>query len=86
MLTVACDCSCALLVEVADDADAVAEAEAHLPGGGGSQSPGGRKGLLGARLKALRKVAGQIGGFQPEVSHPHLIPTRSSLNPHSILT
>lgn len=58
--------ACALLVEVADDADAAAEAEAHLLGGG-SLSPGGRKGLLGTRLKALRKAASQIGGFQPEV-------------------
>jgi hypothetical protein len=39
----------------------------HLPGGGGSQSPGGRKGLLGARLKALRQAASQIGSFQPDV-------------------
>jgi hypothetical protein len=67
--------ACALLADVADDADLTAEAEAlhtrgrngNGNGGGGGASPAGRRGVLGARLKALRKAAAEISAFKAEV-------------------
>ena len=57
---------CALLVEVADNADL--EAEAEVEGGSAAPSPGARRrGIFGAKLKALRKAASEIGSFKAEV-------------------
>lgn len=62
--------ACGLLVDVADNADLEAEAEGRssMGQGGNAPSPGARRrGVLGARLKSLRKAASEIGTFKGEV-------------------
>jgi hypothetical protein len=62
--------ACGLLVDVADTADLEAETEGRSSTGRGGHvpSPGARRrGVLGARLKSLRKAASEIGTFKAEV-------------------